>query len=101
MPSPDACVPDVAGSCLGCRTIFLLPRQPLDPGIAGGRAAATLCARCGGLVVAVEACTDRLARMVTTLRAAGDLRYATVRALALSWRSVEPSPLAALAELGP
>jgi hypothetical protein len=79
----------------------LLPREPLDPGIAGGRAAAALCARCGGLVVAVDACTDRLARMVATLRSADVRRYATVRALAVSWRSVEPSPLAALAELGP
>lgn len=99
MPPSDA--PDVAGSCLGCRTIFLLPREPLDPGIAGGQAAASLCPRCGGLVVAVDACTERLARMVGTLRGAGDRRYATVRALARSWETVEPSPLAALAELRP
>lgn len=92
---------DVAGTCLGCRTIFLLPRAPHDPGIAGGQAAATLCSRCGGLVVAVEACTERLALMVATLRASSDRRRATVRALARSWRAVEPSPLAALAELGP
>lgn len=101
LPPDGSAAPDVAGSCLGCRTIFLLPREPGHPGIAGGRTAAALCARCGGLVVAVEACTDRLARMVRTLRAAGDLRVATVRALAVSWRLVEPSPLAALAELGP
>ena len=102
VPVPDASLaPDVAGSCLGCRTIFLLPREPLDPGIAGGRAAAALCSRCGGLVVAVDACADRLARMVDTLRSADARRRATVRALAVSWRSVEPSPLAALAELGP
>jgi hypothetical protein len=102
VPLPDATsAPDVAGSCLGCRTIFLLPRKPLDPGIAGGRAAAALCPRCGGLVVAVDACTERLRRMVATVRSSDVRRYATVRALAMSWRAVEPSPLAALAELGP
>lgn len=102
MPVADAsAAPDVAGSCLGCRTIFLLPREPHDPGIAGGHAAAALCTRCGGLVVAVDACTDRLARMVVTLRSADIRRFGTVRALAVSWRAVEPSPLAALAELGP
>lgn len=102
MAEPETvAAPDVAGSCLGCRTIFLLPREPRNPGIAGGRAAAALCARCGGLVVAVDACTERLERMVVTLRSADVRRAATVRVLALSWRSVEPSPLAALAELGP
>lgn len=101
MLPPSADQPDVAGLCLGCRTIVLLPRSASDPGLAGGRVPAAPCDACGGLVVAVDAATDRLTGAVETLRRTDPVRRATVRALAESWQRVEPSPLAAVAELGP
>lgn len=92
---------DVAGACLDCRTIFLIPFVADDPGLAGGLAAAGLCTRCEGLVVAVEAAEQRLADMVVVVRMAGSLHFATLVQLVDSWRVAPPSPLAALAELGP
>lgn len=92
---------DVAGACLDCRTIFLLPYAPGDPGIAGRIAAAGLCARCGGLVVALDAAEQHLAEVIAVLRAASSLRFATLLQLVESWDVAPPSPLAAVAELGP
>lgn len=91
----------MAGACLDCRTIFLIPFVAEDPGLAGGVAAVGLCTRCEGLVVAVEAAEQRLADMIVVARTAGSMHFATLLQLVDSWQVAPPSPLAALAELGP
>jgi hypothetical protein len=92
---------DVAGVCLQCRMIFLLPSLPGVTGGVPGLMLAGLCTDCDGVVIAVDAAQRRLADLVVVIRAA-DARHAeTLRRLVASWALAPPSPLAALAELGP
>lgn len=92
---------DIAASCFGCRTIFLLEPAPQSSGLAGGTAAAARCPDCGELMLALDAAEDQLAAVVTSIRGSGSLHYATLLQLVESWELARPLPLQALAELRP
>lgn len=91
-------LPDVVGVCLECQALYLLPVAPIE---SRGLCAAGLCPDCNGLVVGVEPAERRLADVVSVVRAAERRHAATLRQLVDSWEVAVPSPLAALAELGP